>query len=933
MSRNTLALLGLIAASVLSAGASAADPQAVRYYEDAVTRFNSGDLKGAEIQLKNSLTRDPGQLSARILMGQVQLGLGNAEQAEEALETANKLGADTSVTALPLTRAHNRLGKQQLIIDSLVPTDFSIDQQPDLWVELGIARLQNKDIPGARIAFEQALKIQPLHAGGALGLARIPLVEGDFAEAEHLATAAVENFPDNAQAWFLKASALHAQGKNMEAADAYARARDIDPGHSSAGLGEATALLDANQTARAEALLQELRAAYPWMPEAPYLQSKVLKRLGRDEEAESALSAASDILNPITPSDLADSPALLRLAGTIAYEDGQSERAFQAISLYLQARPEDVSVRKLLARIALGMQKPDEAKRALVPVVTAGKADAETLALLGDANAQLNDYIAAESYYRDAIANYQGGPALIGRLGALQYRQGQREQALDILQGLVGDEQAGATAGVSLYTAMLLFAEGQLDDARKIADRLVEEQPENLLVLNLQATLAIASGENANGHRMLTALLAKDSSFRPARYNLAKLHVLEGQYREAEAVLRTFLAEDPNDVRALQQLAQLELARNDRRDAIAHYEKIRQIDDKALIPSIELIDLYLAESRPADAMNAAATLNRALPDNFYAQETLARVQLARNEPEDVRSTLIKTAQLAGYDPRKLMRTARLQQAARAYDDAVWTLLKVLNERPDAIAARRALAETWFRQGKMEEASQEVERLLAAAPDDLFALALKGDIQLARGEPQRAAETFARALQLDDRPALLVSHFRAKTLAGQGEAALANLQAWQDTHPDNPLVLRALAEGHHQRGATDAALPLYERLIELTPNEALVHNNMANLLMDLDVERALKAARRAHELARSNPAILDTLGWALVQVGELNEGLSVLREAVARNGQSATMRYHLGVALEEFGNLPESKRELTRALQFAGGAPWANDAKWRLQRLQ
>ncbi len=53
-----------------------------------------------------------------------------------------------------------------------------------------------------------------------------------------------------------------------------------------AGLGEATALLDANQTAKAAALLQELRDTYPWMPEAPYLQSKALKKLGHDEEAK-----------------------------------------------------------------------------------------------------------------------------------------------------------------------------------------------------------------------------------------------------------------------------------------------------------------------------------------------------------------------------------------------------------------------------------------------------------------------------------------------------------------------------------------------------------------------------------------------------------------------------------------------------------------------
>ncbi len=49
----------LLSAVMYCASAVAADAQAVRYYEDAVSRFNSGDLKGAEIQLKNSLTRDP----------------------------------------------------------------------------------------------------------------------------------------------------------------------------------------------------------------------------------------------------------------------------------------------------------------------------------------------------------------------------------------------------------------------------------------------------------------------------------------------------------------------------------------------------------------------------------------------------------------------------------------------------------------------------------------------------------------------------------------------------------------------------------------------------------------------------------------------------------------------------------------------------------
>ena len=462
--RESILLIALIA--TLGIPAFAADPLAVRYYEDAVKRFNGGDFKGAEIQLKNSLTQDPSQLSARILMGKVQLELGNAVQAEEELAMAEKLGADPILTALPLAQARNRSGKFQVNLDTLVPTQFPIDQQADLWVELGVARLRNEDQAGAQIAFEAALKIEPLHGGGKLGLARIPLQKGNYPEAERLADLAISNDPDNAEAWFAKASAIQAQGRNLDAADAYAQARDRNPNFAAAGLGEASALLDAGETAKASALLKDLRTTFPGMPDVPYLHSLALQQLGLQEEAKLARRAAGELLDPVEPRDLTDSPALLMLAGRLGLENGQFERAYQAVSLYLEARPTDVDGRKLLGKIALSMGKPGEARRALVPVVTAGQADAEVLGLLGDASAQQNDHLAAESYYRDAIANYEGGPAIISRLAASQYRQGQRESALRKLEQLNDSSLPGTTAGISLYTDSTKHAKSPSESSR-----------------------------------------------------------------------------------------------------------------------------------------------------------------------------------------------------------------------------------------------------------------------------------------------------------------------------------------------------------------------------------------------------------------------------------------------------------------------------------
>lgn len=924
---------GALAVVIAVSGLAVADSPAIRFFEDAVTRFNAGDLSGARIQLKNSLRHDPSLLSARILMGRVQLQLGNPQLAEEELLQAEQLGADPVLTTLPLARARNRLGKYAANLEAVVPTRLPMQHRPDLWVELGIARLNSDDVPGARMAFERALAIQPGHSGGTLGLARIPLHEGDYAEAQRLAEIAAANDPNQAEAWFIKGSALHGQGQYLEAAAAYRRSAEVAPGHSAAALGEATALLDAGQWAEAAALFETLGKSYPWMPEAPYLRSKALQRLGRDQEAAQALQAAADILDPVSPADIADNPALVKLAALIAYDSGQLERAYQAASLYLEKRPADTDARKLLARIALRMQKPSYARRALLPLVADGRADAETLALLGDANLQQNDYAAAERNYREAIRRHRGGPAVIGRLGATQFRQGQRERALQTLQRLVDRTPPGAASGASLYLGMLYFAEGRLQEAREIADSLVEEQPDNLLALNLQATLAVAAGDRVAGQRMLKTLLSKAPRFRPARFNLAKVYVIERRYQEAADILNSLLVEDPSDIRALQESARLALARDDRRSAIHLYEKIRQIDKAARLPLLELVDLYLDAQRPGDAMNVVRALERQLPNDFLVQLALARVQLARGDPGDARETLKSTVLLAGFDPRLLLQAARLQIAARAYEDAAQTLTRLLDERPESLAARRELVTALFRQRKLDRAEAELEAIFARAPDDLFALALLGDIRMMQGQAAEAAGAYGRALQQADLPELVVSRYRARTMAGQGQAALAELRAWHRDHPDQPLVLRALAERLHRDGDAKAAWPLYQRLIELMPEDALIHNNLANLLLDLDSERALKAAHRAHQLAPDHPDVLDTYGWILVQLGDPAAGLKYLREAVARDGRSASARYHLGVALQEFGSPDEARRELAQALTLGREFDGAEDARLRLQYLR
>ena len=71
-------------------------------------------------------------------------------------------------------------------------------------------------------------------------------------------------------------------------------------------------------------------------------------------------------------------------------------------------------------------------------------------------------------------------------------------------------------------------------------------------------------------------------------------------------------------------------------------------------------------------------------------------------------------------------------------------------------------------------------------------------------------------------------------------------------------------------------------------------------------------------APKNPGIADTLGWILVQNGETERGLALLRQANLTT-PSAGMRYHLAAALSKSGKREEALRVVTELL--ASGTPF------------
>jgi len=281
-------------------------------------------------------------------------------------------------------------------------------------------------------------------------------------------------------------------------------------------------------------------------------------------------------------------------------------------------------------------------------------------------------------------------------------------------------------------------------------------------------------------------------------------------------------------------------------------------------------------------------LDREVPNDYLVKEALARTQLTGGAPTDAAITLEESSRLAGDDVDRLVHTAKLQVLANAFGDAIWSLPKAREYSPADSAVQIELATVLFRIGDHAAAHELAQNIVDSEPHNVRGLALLGDIELATRQTDKAIGLYQRAREIADTPQLAVSLHRAMVRAGKSRQALKLLTDWHAAHSGVPAVMKVLAAHLVSAGDEEQALALHEQLVEIVLQDPLAWNNLANLLSKRDTERALKAAIKAHELAPDSPVVLDTLGWTLVQLGELDKGLAHLREALSRNGRSPTI---------------------------------------------
>ena len=116
-----------------------------------------------------------------------------------------------------------------------------------------------------------------------------------------------------------------------------------------------------------------------------------------------------------------------------------------------------------------------------------------------------------------------------------------------------------------------------------------------------------------------------------------------------------------------------------------------------------------------------------------------------------------------------------------------------------------------------------------------------------------------------------------------------------------------------------AVETYKDILKKQPDNFQTLNNLAWVLGELKDPAALGYAEKAYATAPTNPGVLDTYGWLLLNSGDVKRGAELLTQAVVRAPQDIDIRVHLAKALIKTGDKAGAKRELEAAGKLGGSA--------------
>ncbi len=604
------------------------------------------------------------------------------------------------------------------------------------------------------------------------------------------------------------------------------------------------------------------------------------KRKTLEESVNKSLKTLNDRLG--------EAPEILKLRGRLELAEGNNVKAIQTLEksqqLLLQKGGQDYQVKYMLAKAYINAGQTGEAKKLLRQIV-------DRIPTANDARLQLVQLLLRERAIDEArphveyLEKVMPNSPDVTRMRLAMLDPGKDHAKIEKLYESLPEKSKAER----LYKAQLALGVGQQDDAVRLLNEIVKEDPGDVdAVANL---VRIYSARNEKDRAI--ALVAEARKTNPSNASLETLAKML-----AGAGAEEIIAAEPDPFTRELNLAELTGRQGKNKEMLDHLKKAEAVKPDSARVQQSLLNYYLQHQNWDEArkyVDKLAVTNQDQANGQLLKFQLALAQGTAGNKDELGKAVTLGQQLTQTMPefsQSWLAYGRALQASGRYDDALSKFLAALQRRSDSIEALRGVIDCYIATNRPQEAHNYILQAVKQFPTNADIVEQETLWQLRFGDPLKAVPQ--REAELKNSPndpssytKLGMAYLRVAQVKGSTDANMATQyvakarevfteakKKWPDesTFYGN-LADIALASNKPQDAEADlkelAARPLWKDKPEpqLMLAELYARTNRP--------DQAEQALRDAHANAPDNYEVRDRLANYLARRNKLDDALALL----------------------------------------------------------
>jgi tetratricopeptide (TPR) repeat protein len=459
--------------------------------------------------------------------------------------------------------------------------------------------------------------------------------------------------------------------------------------------------------------------------------------------------------------------------------------------------------------------------------------------------------------------------------------------------------------------------------------------PKSAQVKKVQAEALLSLGRLDEARALLTELTATEANDPDMLLLKGKHHLLRHETVLAVGNFEAVVKNEPNLALGCYLLGLAYLSGGQIALAQKAFTETLELDAHFSAAELALADIFYMRGNLEPSAEHARRVREREPESYRAHMVLGNILITSGKYAEAMKSFESAHAINPGAAAPLYFMAVVEELSHKLSNALRLYEELLSRHPELVDAALRYARLLLKSGEAPKGKQYFEALAKEQAQNGYIRHILGEICLGTGDVDKAKEYFEEAIALE--PSLASSYLElAKIHQNKGDipSQVQILEAGIEKIPQFPEAYTRLAHLYHQQGEIGKAIAQLEKGTQEFPQNAILANNLACLYLEQDgsLEKAFNLAQTAYDARPEDPAMMDTLAWALHKKKLPTRALALIREALSRKPDHPVLHFHLGVMLNENGEMIAAERSLKKALELGLDAPYKDQATRLLAAL-